>query len=219
MLESLLWYQKKQVSVLVVLFLCFSLVWLRISQFSFSVSFWIQSGLSMVMTLSALLSPPMKVNTESLIHHLFGLCFSVYWNLNCCFETLTRLETADWGTGWGSLRCGELIYHPAAAKRDRTTQGKEGRGASLLFLDNQLFHQLRHVWYWSLKLWVLSSFHCCKGIFLVINAGKQSWSLSCCCFFLVFSNHEGLSTRLLSVIVRSFTLCKSLLFHHFLFIS
>lgn len=46
------------------LFLCFSLFWLWISQFSFSISFWIQSGLSMVMPLSALLSPPMKVNTE-----------------------------------------------------------------------------------------------------------------------------------------------------------
>lgn len=136
--------------------------WLWISQFSFSISFWIQPGLSMVM---ALLSPPMKVNTGSLIHLLFGLCFSVYWNLNCCFETVTGLETPDWATGWGPPRCGELIYHPAAAKSDRTTQGKESRGASLLFLHNQLFHQLSHVWYWSLKLWVLSSLLCCKGIF------------------------------------------------------
>lgn len=165
MLESLLWYQKKQVSVIMVLFLCFSLVWLWISQFSFWISFWIRSGLSVVLPLPVLLSPPMKVNTESLIHHLFVLCFSVYWNLDCCFETVTGLETWDWATGWGSPRCGELIFHPAAAKRDRTTQGKGSRGASLLFLDNQLFHQLSHVWYWSLKQWVLSNLHCCKGIF------------------------------------------------------
>lgn len=36
--------------------------------------------------------------------------------------------------------------------------------------------------------------------------------------FFVFSNREDLSTRFLSVIVRSFTLCKSLLFYHCLFI-
>lgn len=156
MLDSLLWYQKKQVSVFKVLFLDYEY------RSFLSQSFWIQPGLSMVM---ALLSPPMKVNTGSLIHLLFGLCFSVYWNLNCCFETVTGLETPDWATGWGPPRCGELIYHPAAAKSDRTTQGKESRGASLLFLHNQLFHQLSHVWYWSLKLWVLSSLLCCKGIF------------------------------------------------------
>lgn len=32
----------------------------------------------MVMAVSALQSPPKKVNTESLIHHLSGLCFRVY---------------------------------------------------------------------------------------------------------------------------------------------
>lgn len=32
----------------------------------------------MVMAGSALQSPPKKVNTKSLIHHLSGLCFSMY---------------------------------------------------------------------------------------------------------------------------------------------